>query len=236
MENEAGALQGVPMGTFTPPLVKEPTRSVDIKDLAAALAKAQGDIGDIKKNVTVSIKTKTSGTYKFNYADLAAIRRAIQKPLSDNGLSYTQFPAPGDKLGLVTRIMHLSGQWYETPPIYAPSQATDMKGLGGSYTYLRRYSLTMVLGIVSDDDLDASPADGDMVESAKTTQPTKKVPVTKPGSAGNDQELGKLKHGALESIEKLPEGQRAAWRKKVTACKSAAEVEKVNDNLAAELL
>ena len=231
MESE-NSIEGLPMGMD----LSNPTRSKNINELATALATAQGEMPEIKKNATVRVKMKNGGTYTFKYADLGEIRRAIKGPLSENGLSYTQFPATGEKLGLVTRIMHSSGQWFDTPPMYAPAQAEDMKGLGGSFTYLRRYSITMALGIVSDEDLDASPADGDTVETATTTVPKKKVPVKKPSSTGNNQELGKAKHGALESVEKLPEGKRVAWRKKVTACKSAAELEKINSDLAAELL
>src|ERR1700688_2665710 len=65
------------------------SRSGDIGDLMLALAKAQGQIGDIPRNRTVTVQPKSGGqAYHFKYATLSAIIDAIKKPLSENGLAY----------------------------------------------------------------------------------------------------------------------------------------------------
>ena len=107
----------------------------------------------------------------------------------------------------------------------------DAHGIGSAITYARRYTLMAVAGVAPEDD-DGNAAVG-------KSDKKEKVKVEKPGSGkkptGNDQELGKLKHGALESVEKLPEEKRKEWRDMVTACKSETEIKKVEDLLESEL-
>ena len=59
--------------------------SEDISELATALAKAQGQMGSAKKDAD-------NPFFKSKYADLGAVIAAIKQPLSENGISYTQFP------------------------------------------------------------------------------------------------------------------------------------------------
>jgi len=212
------------------PIAMEATRSINIGKLAAALAKAQGKFGEIRKNKTVTVIMKNNkGTYKFDYADLGAIIKAVRAALAEQGLSYTQFPANSEKAGLITRLMHESGQWMDSHPMYAPIEVEDIKNLGAVYTYLRRYSLSMALGVVSDDDLDASPADGDSVQVEGQPEPKKKVDVKKPA------DIGKMKNDLLKDILKLPEEQRAAYQTRVAKAKTVQDVEKIIDEVKMEL-
>ena len=78
-----------------------------LDQLAAALAKAQGDVGDPKKNAT-------NPYFSSNYADLAAVLGVIRPALSAHGLSLTQWPTVRDgRVQVTTRLMHESGQWME---------------------------------------------------------------------------------------------------------------------------
>ncbi len=213
---------GAKMEMKTPPVVVEATRSVEIKDLAAALSKAQGEIGGAKKGAE-------NPFFKSKYADLHSVKEAIREPFAKNGLSVLQ--RPYGKTGIETLLIHSSGQWMSGGKLEIAPGKQDAHGIGSAITYARRYTLMAVAGVAPEDD-DGNAAVGKSGEK-------KKVEVKKPGANDkkpSDQELGKLKHGALESIEGLPEGKRPAWRKKVAACKTEAEVEKVNDDLAAELL
>ncbi len=198
-------------------LMPEPTRSKEINELAGALAKAQGEIGGAKKGAE-------NPFFKSKYADLASVWDAIRSPFSKNGLSVVQ--RPYGKTGIETLLFHSSGQWMSGGKLEIAPGKQDAHGIGSAITYARRYTLMAVAGVAPEDD-DGNAAVG-------KSDKKEKVKVEKPGGA-NDKELGKLKRGALESIEKLPEGQRKKMRDKVTACKTEAALAKVEDEIAMEL-
>lgn len=110
-----------------------------------ALAELQYEIGTIPKNQEVNV-----GKFKFKYADLAAIREAIREPLHKWGFSISQVMEDGI---LTTILYHKSGESIKSSVKIPP--APDLKALGGSLTYLRRYSIASILNLVSDDDLDS---------------------------------------------------------------------------------
>jgi hypothetical protein len=82
--------------------------------------------------------------------------RPSRKPLSDAGLSYTQFPTDGS---LTTVLMHESGEFiHGSMPIHAKKEK-DPQAYGSAITYARRYSLASVLGLaVGDEDDDGNAA------------------------------------------------------------------------------
>jgi len=123
-------------------------------DLAAALAKAQGEFQPIKKD-----RTANAGTYSYDYADLAATIEAVRPALSKHGLSYVQ-PVCSDADGsvLVTRLMHASGQYIEGT--YRLDSYDKPQDMGSALTYARRYSLTSMLGIAAEEDDDGRAAQG----------------------------------------------------------------------------
>jgi hypothetical protein len=138
--------------------------SDQINELAAALARAQGEM-------THAEKTKTNPHFRNDYADIAAIIEAIRIPFSKNGLSYAQMPTFLEgKSVLATRMMHSSGQWIESHTPILASKA-DAQGFGSGLTYARRYALAAIAGIAQDDD-DANAA----VSSMKKNPPKKAEP------------------------------------------------------------
>jgi hypothetical protein len=129
------------------------------------LAKAQGAIKNPQKNRKVTVTTKTGARYEFEYADLAQVIDAIKKPLADNSLCYIQ-PLVQDgngKYQLHTKLMHSSGQWLESvTPLLV--QEGGSQAFGGALTFMRRYSLTSLLGVAADSDDDANAAEGNAAE------------------------------------------------------------------------
>ena len=122
------------------------SRSESIKELAAALSKAQGAFDHAKKDVKNEF-------FKSKYADLASVIDAAKKPLSDNGLSVCQIcdtTETGDVI-LETILMHTSGEFisgrYPIRPVKADPQA-----MGSAITYARRYAFSAITGIAADDD------------------------------------------------------------------------------------
>ena len=119
--------------------------SEQINELATALAKAQGQMGAAKKDAE-------NPFFKSKYADLGSVINAIKGPLSDNGLSYTQFPIrEGEAAGVVTRLLHASGQWMESE-YTLPLAKFDSQAVGSAFTYARRYALQAIAGIPAGDD------------------------------------------------------------------------------------
>lgn len=135
-------------------------------ELATALAKAQS-------TMKAAAMDKTNPHFKNKYASLAAVIDAIRKPLSDNGLSYTQTTEVREGgFVLVTILHHASGQWiageYPLPVGVKPQE------LGSALTYARRYCLSAIACIAADEDDDA--------EGARTNNQTASTPRAKPSA------------------------------------------------------
>jgi len=125
--------------------------SEQINELAAALAKAQGQIQG-------AVKDSTNPAFKSRYADLASVWDACRVALSLNGLAVVQGPALADRgVSVTTRLLHSSGQWAESTLILPMDKATA-QGAGSAITYARRYALAAMVGVAPDDDDDGNAA------------------------------------------------------------------------------
>ena len=127
-------------------------KSESIAELAKALAAFQGDVKQ-------PLKDKANPFFKSKYVPLENVVEAVTETASKHGLSFIQYPLNQDnKVGIITILMHESGQWIETEPIFATPAKQDPQGVGSTITYLKRYSLSAVFGITSDEDDDANTA------------------------------------------------------------------------------
>jgi len=99
---------------------------------------------------------KKRQSYQFKYADLTDIWDAIRKPLTDNGLSVIQLIDTDDSGNtyVITKLCHVSGECIESRTMVAFT-AKKPQELGALFTYNRRYALSAMLGIVSDEDVDS---------------------------------------------------------------------------------
>jgi ERF superfamily len=132
-------------------------RSESIKELAAALAKAQGEFPPVPKNRTAEIPTKTGGKYSYKYADLSDLIAAVTPALSRNSLAISQDPTVIDgKLCLETMIMHASGEWKSG--IYPLQSFERPQEMGSEITYARRYTMAALLGVHAEEDEDGALA------------------------------------------------------------------------------
>jgi hypothetical protein len=123
-----------------------------INELAAALAKAQGEI-------IPALKDATNPDFKSRYATLPAIREAMRKAFADHGLSVIQRPYIFDgKLVLATILLHESGQSMDCGELSAVVDLTNPQQMGSAITYFRRYALAAISQTVSDEDDDANAA------------------------------------------------------------------------------
>jgi len=131
------------------------TTSAATGAIAAALAKAQAQMGTIKESERADIPTK-SGRMQYGYATLADVINGVRKPLSDNGIAFIQQTMPTDTVGdlwVVTTLIHESGEWLSSH-LRMAVKTDDARVLGSALTYACRYSLRALCGlpIVGDDD------------------------------------------------------------------------------------
>ena len=121
-------------------------QSENLGELAKALAAAQGEMNAASKDAT-------NPHFKTRYADLASIMDACRGPLARHGLSVTQLPGRDEagQVTLTTTLMHASGQYIGSTIGVRPAQENPQV-VGSILTYLRRYTLASVVGVVSDDD------------------------------------------------------------------------------------
>lgn len=119
-----------------------------MQKLFKALAKFQQEVPILHKD--------TKG-FSYTYTDLPEIIRVITPHLKANNLGFTQMI---EGKNLKTIIFHTeSGESLES---LAEIPEDTLKGmnkfqiLGSAITYMRRYALSSVLGLVTDKDLDAT--------------------------------------------------------------------------------
>jgi hypothetical protein len=152
----------------TPEVIESTTPDApSLGPLVAALAKAQTEFATVTRDKTVTVQTKTGGSYKFSYAPLDTILAAVRGPLSKNGLVVVQTLDDG---ALVTSLLHESGA--SISGRMALPSTNDIQGLGSAITYLRRYAIQAVLGIAAEEDDDGNRATGNRAEpkASETTQ------------------------------------------------------------------
>lgn len=162
-------------------------------------------------------KSTDNPFFKSKYADLPAIWGAIKDLMGEHGLivSHTM-EANGDDY-IITRVIHAeSGQYIESRSRIHLQKSTAQE-YGSYITYMRRYAVSAMLGLVTDEDDDGN----------KATQAQKK-PAVKPGltkeqaetkayidgllvkyrAAKSVEELANISKAEVEGISKLTEEQQ----------------------------
>jgi hypothetical protein len=124
--------------------------------LAAALAAFQAEMPKVRKGRRAEVPTNAGGSYSYTYADLASVSAAALPLLSKHGLAFTTLPQQTPTgLVLVGRLLHTSGESIEGA---LPLVGGRPQELGSSITYMRRYLLGCLTGIVTEDDDDGGKA------------------------------------------------------------------------------
>lgn len=127
-----------------------------MKNLFKALAEFQQEVPVIFKGTTAG-----AGNFAYQYADLPAIFSVINPLLKKHGMGFTQITEFKDGSDyLVTILFHVeTGETIETRIRILPE--VELKGqnifqsYGSQVTYMRRYGISQILGLVTDKDTDA---------------------------------------------------------------------------------
>jgi len=134
--------------------------SESIAHLAAALAKAQGELVNPEKLLTATIRDQGSkGSEKtFSYASLASGLDIVRKTLGQHEIATVQTTSIEEASGIIkltTVLAHASGEWVASDwPVCPVSDTATPHRMGASLTYARRYALFTLVGIAGEDDLD----------------------------------------------------------------------------------
>ena len=159
--------------------------SETIGAIAAALAKAQGELSNPEKSLIATIRSPfpREGDRTFRYASLASGLDIVRKSLGQHEIATVQTTAIDQESGqirLTTLLAHASGEWISSDwPVCPISETAAPHRMGAALTYARRYALFALVGIAGEDDLDAPDL---VVEPSPTTSAT--VEPTMPAKRG----------------------------------------------------
>ena len=126
----------------------EATSSLELKDLAVALSKAQSEM-------PIAGLNKVNPFFKSNYADFGSIVSASRPALTKYGLSVTQQIIHNDDglSTLITTLHHASGQWILSRARITPVK-NDIQSVSSYVTYLKRLCYSALIGVVTGDEDD----------------------------------------------------------------------------------
>ena len=154
--------------------------SPDITQLAKAMLAVQ-------KQLTPATKDATNPYTRSRYATLNAVMDACKAALLDNGIWLTQITVPSEPgtIALLTKLTHAETGQYQAALTILPLQKPDCQGAGSAITYARRYALTAMLGMVTEDDDDG--------EGAKLPpRPTRPMPQAQPQQSQDQSDLPQI--------------------------------------------
>lgn len=149
----------------------------------AALIAAQAEIPAIHRD-------RENSHFRNKYATLDAIVDAVRPVLARHGLavmsgvSVPHTSEAGTLLAFAvsTRLVHTSGEWVESSVIL-PIAKNDPQGAGSAVTYGRRYSLSALLSLATDDDDDGEQAVGRDAPAKPATRASAPAEAKRPAPA-----------------------------------------------------
>lgn len=182
-------------------------QSESIAELLAALTEVQSELPTMPKSAQA---------YGYKYTDLDTITQTIKPILSKHGIGYMQsVGGPTENaLTLTTRVFNKKGEYIEDTaalPTIASTKNNAAQTLGMSITYMRRYALCAMLGVTSDEDVDANINGITAQGSDKPTPPKQEAEPKQPAKfafapkGGETTPAEKKELGGLVST-KYPDG------------------------------
>ena len=170
--------------------------SNSIGNLAAALAAAQAEMKPASKNAA-------NPFLKNKYADLQSCFEACNAVLPAHKLSISQIivPAESGYISVQTFLMHESGEWISsvcTLPCAVPVSGNGKPSVnaaqaaGSAITYARRYGLSAIVGLATDDDdgnAAGAPVQPQQRRQAPAPAPRQAAPAPSPAPQPKEGEL-----------------------------------------------
>jgi len=150
--------------------------------LIQARQNAIAEFPSIKKDATAKVRTKTGGEYSYKYSNLKTIMDAIQPKLTEHGLGIihdcSDSDTDNDVISVTTILYHTSGEFIQITSREKQSlnlfYMQHVQGSGTVKTYLKRYNISDLLNLVTEEDTDGNnPAPEKLPNNPGNTQPPK---------------------------------------------------------------
>ena len=175
--------------------------SEEISEIAKALINVQRQLQPATKNANNPFT-------KSKYATLNSVMDSCRDALLSNGIWLCQYPVPAEPgyLGLVTKLTHAeSGQWQSSLAV-VPLPKADPQGVGISMTYMRRYALSAMLGIVTEEDTDGefNPDKLNRPQKQKNAVIVPQRDKTTQDDSGQTKKISSASNRASGGLSKLP--------------------------------
>lgn len=185
-----------------------------------SITKINKALVEFHKQVKQPMKDANNPFFKSKYVPLENVVEAIDEVAPSLGLSFTQWASndANGRVGVSTMLLHESGEYIEYDPVYMKADKETAQGAGALISYLKRYSLSAVFGITSDQDDDGNYASGvnnkPKQQQSKTKPTPPKMPTTNP-----KEELTK----AIELLTSVAveNGKSEEYKDKITKLKNA---------------
>jgi hypothetical protein len=156
--------------------------SIEINEINKALI-------SLNKRLTNPKNSAVNPFFKSKYAPLNDILSDLRPLMAEHGLAIIQNTLSAENnIGIQTMIIHESGQFIESNIMCVKSDKDTAQGQGSAITYGRRYQLSAMLSIASEDDDDGNNASHK--QHQVTLPPEKpKVDVTPPALKNDAGEI-----------------------------------------------
>lgn len=112
------------------------------------------------QEVKQPLKDADNPFFKSKYVPLESVVEAITDAAPKHGISFLQWALNDDagRVGVATLITHESGEFIEFDPVFMNADKNTPQGAGSLISYLKRYTLSAIFGITSDQDDDGNDA------------------------------------------------------------------------------
>lgn len=136
-------------------------------DSIAEISKA---MTEFQKEVKQPFKDADNPFFKSKYVPLESVVEAITDIAPKHGISFTQWPLNDEngQVGVSTILMHTSGEYIEYDPVFMKAEKQTPQGYGALITYIKRYTLSAIFGITSDQDDDGNQSSQSQPVEKKT--------------------------------------------------------------------
>ena len=131
--------------------------SQECTNLFKSLIAASTELGNVAKTKVARVGDK----YSYKYAPFDGIVDMLRLTLPKHHLWFTQdVSSDGDKYILETLVLHESGEWLKSSMVMTDTKlsmsSNATQQLGASITYFKRYILSAIFGIATDEDVDGN--------------------------------------------------------------------------------
>lgn len=146
--------------------------------LFGALAKAQAQMSRAHKD-------SVNPAFRSKYVSLPAVLDAVLPAFNANGLAVLQHPLVHDDVSAVTLttiITHESGEYMSSTCTMPVGGKRDAHAVGSAISYMRRYALASIAGVIQDDD-DGNSASGQQQQQQQQAAPRMTAAPPRPQAA-----------------------------------------------------